>query len=73
MQYESPSLLYSSPNLSDNSEFGYFFSTKDEKSSEVYLQIKKNILRFLVKDGCIVVKFYPILVYVDPFLAAFSL
>ena len=41
------------------------FSTKDEKSSEFYLQIKKNIA-FLVKDGCIVVKFYSIFVYMCP-------
>ena len=57
IQKESPCLPYGSPNLLDKSGFGYFFSTKDEKSSELYLQIKKNILRLLVKDGCIVVKF----------------
>ena len=33
------------------------FSTKDKKSSEIYLQSYKKILRFLAKDGCIVVKF----------------
>ena len=37
------------------------FPTKDDKLSEFYPQIK-NILHFLVKDGCIVVKFYLILV-----------
>ena len=42
------------------------FSTKDEKSSEYYLQIKK-ILHFLVKDGYIAVKFYSILVYMRSF------
>ena len=42
IQNESPGLPYSSPNLPDKSEFGYFFSTKDEKSSEFYLQIKNN-------------------------------
>ena len=42
------------------------FSTKDEKSSEFYLQIKQ-ILHFLVKDGCIVVNFYSILVYMRQF------
>ena len=65
IQNESPGLPYSSPNLPNKSEFGYLFSTKDEKSSELFLQIN---LRFLVKDGrIIVVRFYSILVYVHPF------
>ena len=43
------------------------FSTKEEKSSKFYLQLKKKILLFLVKDSCIVGKFYSISVYVRPF------
>ena len=66
-QNKSPGLQYGSPNLPDKSEFGYiFFLKKDKKSSEFYLQIKKNIA-FFVKDGCIVVKLYSTLVYVHPF------
>ena len=53
IQNESPSLPYGSLNLLDKSEFGYFFSTKDEKSSEFYLQIKK-IIAFSCKGGCII-------------------
>ena len=39
IQNKSPSLdlPYGSPNLPDKSEFGYFFSTKDKKSSELIL------------------------------------
>ena len=59
IQKESPSLPYSLPNLPD-------IFMKDEKSSKFYLQIKKKILGFLFKDGCIFVKFYLILVYVCP-------
>ena len=65
IQNESPGLPYSSPNLPNKSEFGYLLSTKEEKSSELFLQIN---LRFLVKDGrIIVVRFYSILVYLHPF------
>ena len=66
IQNESSGLPYGSPNLPDKSKFGYFFFSKDEKPGEFYIQIKQ-ILRFLVKDGCMFVKFYLILVYVRPF------
>ena len=73
IQNDSPGLPYSSPNLPDKSEFGYFFNMKikDESKSSKYLQIKKKTLGFLVKDGCfcffVFLKFYLILVFMHPF------
>ena len=61
-----PGLPYGSPNLLHKSKFGYFFLQKAKNQVNFISKLKK-ILHFLVKDGCIVVKFYSILVYVNPF------